>query len=222
MLKIVVFDCGYGGEFFADKLKEDLPIIEIIRVIDWRNADKYLKSPKLARKYATEALRPYLGRVDLIVLANHLLGITSLKYFRRKYKNQKFLGFSLKQPDSFIKHDVLILTTQAVTKTKSYYNYLFQLKRTIKTLSLDSWPLKIDDGELTREEIRTTILSPLLKEDFRPKEIVLACSQFNDIKPDLKAIFGQTIKIYDCYEDTIRAICRTLKIRGGTGKKSKL
>ncbi len=222
MLKIVVFDCGYGGEFFADKLKEDLPIIEIIRVIDWRNADKYLKNPKLARKYATEALRPYLGRVDLIVLANHLLGITSLKYFRRKYKNQKFLGFSLKQPDSFIKHDVLILTTQAITKTKSYYNYLFQIKRKTKTLSLDSWPLKIDDGELTREEIRTTILSPLLKEDFCPKEIVLACSQFNDIKPDLKAIFGQTIKIYDCYEDTIRAICKTLKIRGGTGKKSKL
>ena len=34
MLKIVVFDGGYGGEFFADKLKEELPVVEIIRVID--------------------------------------------------------------------------------------------------------------------------------------------------------------------------------------------
>ena len=220
MLKVVIFDSGYGGEFFADKLKEEIPIIEIIRVIDWRNADHYLKNPRLARKCAEEALRPYFGRVDLIVLANHLLTITSLKYFRRRYKNQKFLGFKLKEPDSFIKRDVLILATKAITKTINYHNFCLRINRKIKTLALDSWPAKIDDGELTEDEIRVTILKLLLKDNFRPEEVILACSQFEDIKSELRATLGQSIKIYDSHDDTLRNICKILKIRGGLGKKA--
>lgn len=220
MLKVVIFDSGYGGEFFADKLKEEMPIIEIIRVIDWRNADYYLKNPHSARKCAEEALRAYFGRVDLIVLANHLLTITSLKYFRRKYKNQKFLGFNLKEPDSFIKRDVLILTTRAVTKTIHYHNFCLRINRKIKTLALDSWPAKIDDGELAEDEIRVTISKLLLKGNFHPEEVVLACSQFEDIKSEIKTTLGQSIKIYDSYDDTLRDICKTLKIRGGLGRKA--
>ena len=49
MLKVVVFDGGYGGEFFADQLEAELPILDIIRVIDWRNAEGLLASPRKAR-----------------------------------------------------------------------------------------------------------------------------------------------------------------------------
>ena len=69
MLKVVVFDNGYGGEFFADLLKEELPVIEIIRVIDWRHAKEIQESPRKARQLAKDALRPYIGRVDLIIFA---------------------------------------------------------------------------------------------------------------------------------------------------------
>ena len=137
MLKVVVFDGGYGGEFFADQLEAELPILDIIRVIDWRNAEGLLVSPRKARKIAKTALRPYIGKVDLIIFANHLLTITSLKHFRRKYKDQKFVGLGLKKPDTFLKRDVLILTTKAVTKTINYYNFLFQIKRKSRTLTLD-------------------------------------------------------------------------------------
>ena len=88
MIKVIVFDSGYGGELFADLLEESIPILEVIRVIDWRNADKILSSAKTARKIAETALRPYLGKVDLIIFANYLLTITSLKYFSHKYKEQ--------------------------------------------------------------------------------------------------------------------------------------
>ncbi|MDO5451678.1 MAG: hypothetical protein Q4F56_01155 [Candidatus Saccharibacteria bacterium] len=219
MLKVVVFDGGYGGEFFADKLEEELTTVEVIRVIDWRNADQILASARKARKIAENALRSYIGGVDLIIFANHLLTATSLKYFQRKYKNQKFLGFDLKRPDSFIRRDVLILTTKAVTRTISYYSYLFHVRRKIRTLTLDSWPTKIDDGELNLEEIKTTITKPIAKDNFRPQEIILACSQFEDIKGDLKTVLGQNIKIYDSYEETLRRVYKALKIRGGNGKK---
>lgn len=221
MLKVVVFDGGYGGEFFADQLESELPVLEVIRVIDWRNADRLLTSSRKARRIAENALRPYIGRVDLIIFANHLLTITSLKYFRRKYKQQKFLGLTLKQPDSFVRRDVLVLTTKAVTRTINYYNYLFRVKRKVETMTQDDWPAQIDDGELTLDDIQSALESFLIHKDFKPEEIVLACSQFNDIKTELRSVLGQNLKIYDSFSDTIRNTCKVLHIRGGVGKKVK-
>lgn len=219
MLKVVVFDSGYGGELFADYLQENLPVIQIIRVIDWRNAHQIISKPKDARRIAEAAIKPYIGRVELIIFANHLLTITSLKYFKRKYKNQKFLGLDLKQPDNFIERDTLILTTKAVAHTVSYHNFLFRIKRRVKTITLDSWPIKIDDGELTGSEITNVLKLFSIKEKICPKEIILACSQFSDLKPELRACFGNNIKIYDSFEDTFRKTCKILKLRGGAGKK---
>ena len=147
MLKVVVFDSGFGGELFADYFEEEVPIVEVIRVIDWRNAEGILNNPKTARKIAKEALRPYIGKVDLIIFANQLLGLTSLKYFKRKYRNQQFLGFSLKEPETFLPRDTLILTTRAVSKTLNYQVFLFRLKRKVGTLIVDDWLEKIDDGD---------------------------------------------------------------------------
>lgn len=218
MLKVVVFDSGYGGEFFADYFQENLPTVEIIRVIDWRNAEEILSKPKSARKIAETALRPYIGRVDLIIFANHLLSITSLKFFRRKYQTQKFLGFSLELPPASTKRDILVLTTKAVTKTINYHNFVFRIKHNVKTLALDAWPAKIDDGELTKDEIEETLkLSAVYSTE--PRDIVLACSQFNDIKTELDDYFTGNIKIYDSFEDALRRACKILHIRGGIGKK---
>ena len=217
MLKVVVFDSGYGGEFFADRLEEELPVLDVIRVIDWRNADKILTNPKEARRIAKEDLRPYIGKVDLIVFANHLLTVTSLKHFRRKYKNQRFTGLGLKKPKNSVKDNTIILTTKAVTKTISYYNFIFHLNHRPKTLALDSWPAKIDDGELTFSEISDT-LKEFVNRSNHSQEIFLFCSQFYDIKSDLTKLFGNTIKIHDGFNDTIREISRTLRIRGGMKK----
>lgn len=217
MLKVVVYDSGYGGEFFADWLAAELPIIEIIRVIDWRNASRMQNNPREARKIAEADLRPYIGHVDLIILANHLLTLTSLKHFRRKYKNQRFVGLNLKKPTSPPKKDTIILTTKAVTKTINYLNFIFHLRSNAKTLILDSWPAKIDDGILTEQEIKDA-LSNLVAYDVRSQEIFLACSQFYDLKPELIKLFGHNIKIHDGFNDVYQDICRALRIRGGKQK----
>lgn len=215
MLKIVVFDSGYGGEFFADRLEATLPVVEVIRVIAWRHAEAFLKNPRKARKLTKDALKPYIGKVDLIVFANHLLSATSLGYFKRKYKNQKFLGLKLKQPDSFIKRRTIILTTKALTKTFSYYKFVLRLRRKHHTLTLDDWPTKIDDGTLSKKEIADTIKA----KSAPPEEVILACSQFEDIKKDLKRIYGRNLRIYDSFDGTLHDINKSLRIRGGLAKK---
>ena len=221
MLKIAVFDGGYGGDFFADWLKEEIPVVEVDRVIDWRNAEPILTSPREARKIATKALDKYIGKVDVIVFANHLITATSLRYFQRKHKTQKFVGFELAKPDRFIKRKVLILTTKAMARTLNYHNFIFQLKTKTKTLCLDEWPALIDDGELTENDIVSTIDTFIGQEKFQPEEIILACSQFQDIKPTLTKHFGKKVRIYDSYNATFRQICKTLRLRGGVKKRKK-
>lgn len=218
MLKVVIFDSGYGGELFADLLEEVIPVVEVIRVIDWRNADEILSSAKAARKIAEIALKPYIGKVDLIVFANYLLSATSLKYFNHKYKNQKFIGLSFKKPDTFIKKDLIILTTRAVARTLAYRKFVFQLDRKVKTVTLDTWPGLIDDGELSDQEIHMTIDESITDGHIQPEEMILACSQFNDIKSEIKKGFDRKFKIYDGFNDAIREVCKILKIRGTLSK----
>ena len=136
MLKIVVLDGGFGGELFADRLEEEFPVVEVIRVIPWRNADDFLKSPRTARRAAVRALKPYIGRVDLIILANHLLSTTSLRYFRRKYKNQRFAGLRLPDVTTFINRPTVVLTTTALSHTLNYRAYCLKLHRKVTSVCL--------------------------------------------------------------------------------------
>ena len=107
-----------------------------------------------------------------------------------------------------------------MSKTIGFHLFVHRLKRNVRILNLDTWPLLIDDGELTMDAIKHTLEQFLLSQpNFSPEEIILASSQFNDIKNELKKIFGQNLKIYDGFDDTIRNACKTLKIRGGVGKK---
>lgn len=218
MLKVVVYDGGFGGELFADLLEEEIPVIEVIRVIDWRNAESLNQGAKMARQVAEQALLPYLGKVDLIVLANHLLSITSLRYFRRKYPEQKFVGLNLELPTGVKKRDFLILTTQAVAKTLRFRYYKWRIKAKVKTLKLDAWPRMIDDGELGEQEIAATFeMAAILRE--QPRDVVLACATFRDVAPEINGYFNQRVRVYDGFETTLKAACRMLKIRGGIGKK---
>lgn len=206
MSKIVIFDSGIGGELFADYVATEIPTLEIIRVIDWRHANEYLSSRKSARKAATEALRPYIGTVDLIIFANFLLSLTSLKYFRRKFKNQKFSGFNFNLKRSI--SPTLILTTSAVRRTKSFRT----LEKSCSHPSIlvcDTWPNLIDDGELSDAEFQ----SAFSKITTTPRRIILACTHFSDLAPTLHQI-GPQIKIDDGFHRALIEACHALKLRG--------
>lgn len=217
----MVFDGGYGGELFADKLEEELPIVNVIRVIDWRNSEGFLKNARLARQKAIEALKPYIGRVDLIIIANFLIATTSLKYFQRKFKNQKFCGLELPCLNNSFKKSAVLITTKALAKTLNYHNYIFRLKREVCTLRLDEWVQLIDGGELDDFEVRNKFEEIYRMHQFKSSEIVIACSHFYDVVPIIQKIFGNNVKIHDGFNETINEACKILKIKGGTGKKRK-
>ncbi len=214
MLKVVVFDSGYGGELFADYLGEEIPTLEIIRVIDWRNAEALQENANKARKVTEEALKPYLYKVDLIVIANYLVSVTSLNYFKRKYKHQKFVGLNFANSDLIAGRETAILSTKALAKTLSYKLYI--KKHNIKSFTFDDWPILIDDGELGNAKLHRD-LKPA--KDLKPSQLILACGQFTDLKPELKRFFGHNTKIIDNFDETLRDVCLSLKLRGALKKK---
>lgn len=214
MLQVVVFDNGFGGELFADKLEAELPVVEVIRVIDWRNAEIASKSHRVARKTAEQALRFYIGKVDLIIFANYLLSATSLKYFRRKYKNQKFIGFSLQPIRTVLDRPTLVLTTKAITRSITFFNLTRRLK-IAKVVCLDHWPFLISDGKLTKDNL-VSKLEDTFSEicNFSPEQILLGCGEFSGFKPEFREVFGPSIRIVDSFDQTVREVYRALGLRG--------
>lgn len=212
MLKVAVFDNGFGGELFADRLESELPVVEVIRVIDWRSAKESQKNPTSARRFAEQALRPYLGKVDLIVIANYLLSTTSLKYFQRKYSEQKFVGFTIKPNRIAAGKPTLIITTKPTTRNLTFAIFAHRIKA--KTICLDDWPLLIDDGDLTNEGMRRDLGAALSHIDnFTPKQILLACGQFTELTADFRQVFGHNVRIVDSFDQTIEEAKRALRIR---------
>ena len=215
MKKVVVFDSGFGGELFADYIEKAVPIIEVIRLIDWRNLDVITKNPNQARNVTEKAIRPYIGHSDLIIFANYLVTFMDLKYFQQKYPNQKFVGFAM----PLIKNDkTLVLTSNALRKSIKYKSFIRKLHLKVRTLDCDRWIPLIDDAELTEEHIRKELAR--LK-NFSPRNIALAYTNFVDIKPLLLKVFGPIVHISDGYQDTLRNVCQELGLRGLDGKRSK-
>ncbi len=95
MKKVVVFDYGWGGELVADYLSRELAVVEVVRVIDWGNAEYYSGSIDTMFDMAQKSLRKYLGLVDLIVLGGYGVSILYDK-FQEMYPYQCFVCMDVK------------------------------------------------------------------------------------------------------------------------------
>jgi glutamate racemase len=213
--KVVVFDSGFGGELFANYIEKELPVVEVIRVIDWRNLDIITKKPKETKNVTEQAIRPYIGHVDLIIFANYLVTFMDLKYFQREYPSQKFMGFAMPQVKS---RKALILTSKALHKSHAFKKYVRGLRANTRTIDCDSWIPLIDDAELTEDHVRKDLLK---LNGFLPQTVALAYTNFVDIKPMLFKIFGPMINISDGYRDTLHNVCQELGLRGLDGRRNK-
>ena len=206
MLKVVVFDSGFGGELFENTVKDEH--IESYKTFMVKISDK---CKELGKTLDIIMVSPYIGRVDLIVFANYLISTTSLNYFRKKYKRQKFAGFHLSPRRIKSEKCTLILTTTATTKNFTFFHYAHRIKA--KTICLDHWPLLIDDGELTKEEFEKDIKTAMNSfRNFSPQQILLACGQFSELTPELRRIFGHNVRIVDSFDDTVHDVFKILHL----------
>ena len=74
----------------------------------------------------------------------------------------------------------------------------------------------IDDAELTEDKIKKDLAKI---KDFAPQSIVLAHTNFVEIKETLAKIFGPLVKFEDGYHATFRRLCSMLGFQGLDGCK---
>lgn len=94
MLKVVVFDSGWGGELVADFLMGELTTVEVVRAIDWAHAPYCGKPVEEICALADATLQRYIGEADLIVLGGYAVSL-ALDFLREKYPLQKFVGMGI-------------------------------------------------------------------------------------------------------------------------------
>ena len=94
MLKIVVFDIGWGGEFVADYLAAELGTVEIIRATSWQSQLYDIQDETLLYNEVRASLHEYIGKVDLIVLGGYVVSL-ALDFLQKTYPQQKFIGMSI-------------------------------------------------------------------------------------------------------------------------------
>lgn len=216
MLKIVIFDSGWGGELFADFVKAELPVVEVVRVIDWKNAPYNKLREDEARELTERALKPYVGTADVIVLASYEATEAGLEYLREKYPKQKFLGFEMEGLGK-IKGKLLVLATSFVLESE-------WLKRKLQGrewmgVDCDEWPQLIDDGELNVEVMEKRLAEV---EAVYTDAVILGCTQLVDVKKDLEKILGwKKGAVVDEFKLVLKNICAVLGLRGGDGKRKK-
>lgn len=216
MLKVVVFDSGWGGELFADYIEEEIPILDVIREIDWRNAPYSAKSEEEIIVLTEAAIQKYIGRVDIIVIAAYLMTELALAELRKKYPKQKFLGFDLRLRKN-VGRKVIILAPAALARTKTFIELSRGVEdREICLAPCDGWEQLIDDGEMKRE-----ILEETLQAVDRNSTVVLGSTHYRDVKMDLEKMFGWQGSVVDDFRRVLAEMCMALKLRGLDGRRRK-
>lgn len=213
--KVIIFDNGYGGELFADYFEKELPIFDVVRVIDWSNSEKYYKSARAAREQMIEKLRPYANYPAIVIVSNILISLTSIKYLSQTFPNLQFFGFSLGTPKTKGRH-TLVLGTKETFKTIKYIRYRYGLGGHIHEVPCDEWTKLIDGGEYYENRICADLIP---YDKYRPKTIIIACSHLLEVTPFLRRIYGPFVSIVDGRAETLRKICLELGIRGAAKKK---
>lgn len=94
MLRIVVFDGGWGGQIVANYLSSELAIAKVDTIIDWQCVPYEDKDPRLLLTRAKELISTEIGKADLIVLGGYVVSLL-IKDLRKIYPKQKFVGMGI-------------------------------------------------------------------------------------------------------------------------------
>lgn len=161
MLKIIVFDGGWGGEVVAQYLEQELKVAEVVRLIDWHGVPYEDKSEAEILQIAEENLQRYIGKVDLIVLAGYAVSLV-LPELQNRYPMQKFVGMGINYERilraRIYPERVAILAGKTVSESRWRQNLRENLVYSTLILpDCSGWEALINEDLLTKEVLRSEL-----------------------------------------------------------------
>lgn len=222
MLKVVVFDSGWGGEMFADYLEQELKVVEVVRVIDWRQGAYANYTQTEICEMTEKALENYFGRVEVIVLASYVVTVAGMEWLKKRHPEQKFVGFDL-ELSKYLKRikerrRVMLLTTELVRKSLGYAREKKRLEEKFELLEprCEQWVKQVDDGEMTEAVARKELTGTGAVD-----VVLLYCTNFVDMRKIFERIYGWQVWVIDDFSRVFRNTCLALGLKGLDGRKKR-
>ncbi len=239
MLKVVVFDSGWGGDFIADFLTAELSTVEIIRVIDWKHAPYDGRTLSDVYQLTRQSLKKYIHQVDLIVLAGYTVSLF-LRNLQEHYPEQKFVGvginfYRILKSRNYPYH-VTIMGNDLLPNSHFCDDVRQNLPySTIALPDCSHYEQLIDDGEMSLEilceDLQTYFqINPkyvnahhdAVPTDLIESDIVLLLNtHFWSIKDEIEEAFGYRVRVLDFRKKLLRDVCIALNLLGVDGGPSK-
>lgn len=203
---IGIFDSGIGGTSIWKEVVKLLPNENTIYLADSKNAPYGEKSPDEIIALSVKNTEFLLSKgCKLIVVACNTATTNSIDYLRKNY-TIPFIGIepAIKPAALLSKTGAIgILATKGTLSSKLFEKTTKEYTKNITTIEQDGEGLVplIEEGKLNSPELNqllSTYLKPMLK--FNIDHLVLGCTHYPYLIPQIKKIIGENITIIDSGE----------------------
>ena len=195
MTTILIYSFGYSAQGICKYLAEELPI-PIKVIVDPCKPEQ--KTNCEIVKIIDEAIKKYVGKFEIIVIANPLVASIAGEYLKTKYCRQKFIMFG-QDMSKIIRgaKKIFVLASKRVRQTKKYQEIKAACQGTeIYELDCQKWLNIVDGGWLARERMKEEVErvcgsqiiifhSDLLLREKRIEEVVGWRGEVNDMRENL-------------------------------------
>ena len=197
-MKIGIFDSGIGGTTVMSAIKELLPHEEYIYFADTANCPYGDKSPdELYRLVYTNTANLANQGAKIIVVACNTATTQCIARLRQDFPSLKFVGTepAIRLATMTGAENILVLATPGTIqseRTKLLVRANQRPHQTIKLLACPGLADTIEHNLDSHPELIHTKLAELLSNlNFSPDVIVLGCTHYSLIKPEIQAFFPQ-------------------------------
>ena len=215
------FDSGVGGLSVLKKAIEFMPNENYIYFGDSKNAPYGDKSTEEVRRLTFEAIEFLLAKeVKAVVIACNTATSAAINELRDRFKHIPIIGIepALKPAIELQeKGKILIMATAVTLKEKKFKNLMDKYSQysDIIPLPCPGLPEFIERGDLDSQELKQylfTKLQPYIDDSL--SSIVLGCTHYPFISPQIEALVGENVHIIDGSEGTARELQRKLLQKG--------
>jgi glutamate racemase len=203
---IGLFDSGIGGTSIWKEVVKLLPNENTIYLADSKNAPYGEKSSEEIIALSIKNTEFLLSKgCKLIIVACNTATTNAIDYLRKNY-TIPFIGIepAIKPAALLSKTGAIgILATKGTLSSKLFEKTTKEYTKNITTIEQDGEGLVplIEEGKLNSPEINellTTYLKPML--NFNIDHLVLGCTHYPYLIPEIKKIIGENITIIDSGE----------------------
>ncbi|MBR3332183.1 glutamate racemase [Candidatus Saccharibacteria bacterium] len=209
-MKIGVFDSGIGGTTVLTAIRNILPNEEYQYIADSKNCP-YGEKPEEELKQIvsknTEELKNW--GAEIIVIACNTATTKCIGFLREKYPELKFVGTepAIKLATETNAKNILVMATPgtiASERTKSLAKENIREGQNITLLACPGLADTIEQKLDIRKKL-SELFEDLKNKNYQPDVIVLGCTHYSLIKPEIQSFFPNA-KLIDGNEGVARRV----------------